>query len=400
MANSFVVVLGQTSSEVGKAVAEATKMAGAEMRVEPCVDSFASEIDANRPLAAVIALDTPHARNTAIAMRSRCPSLEIPLIGVGGEVTDLTYEEAYSSGIDDICGLDARRLGRRLRNLCDVGPVTSTGGAKSVLIVDDDRTMRLLIGRVFRDAGYTVQFASDAEDALARVSDPAINVVVCSAAIDATGDEPLSRRAPTHGSRAAWIINTPPKQMPAVRARLGLGSDVKVAVHDAFQSPATLLFVANELMNRPAVDGRKSERLLYGAKVWFRHAGRDDIECGYLYNISGGGVYVRTLAPPQRWDEMWLEFVPPRSDRIVHLEGTAVWTRPFGPGGNATVPCGFGLQITGGSQADMLRYGRCYRTFLAERIAERLPQGTFDEHGELTDLPSLPAVSYAASVAP
>ena len=140
-------------------------------------------------------------------------------------------------------------------------------------------------------------------------------------------------------------------------------------MHDAFQSPATLLFVANELMNSPAVNHRESARVLYGATVQFRQAGRSERDVGYLYNISAGGVYVRTLAPPTNWDELWVEFTPPRSERAVHLEGTAVWTRPYGPGGNASVPSGFGLQISGGSQADTLRYRRCYSTYLAERTA-------------------------------
>src|SRR5690606_36855130 len=111
----------------------------------------------------------------------------------------------------------------------------------------------------------------------------------------------------------------------------------------------------------------ESERLLYGAVVRYRHAGGDDLDVGYLYNLSGGGLYVRTLAPPERDDEIWVEFVPPRSDRIVHLEGTAVWTRRFGSSASATVPCGFGVRITGGSERDLARYDNSYRTFLVER---------------------------------
>lgn len=392
MSKAFVVVLGEASPEMQATVSVGARMAGAEVRYERSLARFAEAVEAERPIAAIVSMDDG-AREMAIGMRMRCPSLEIPLVGLCDAPGDLAYEEAFSSGMDDVCGLDFRRLGRRLRNLADVGPVVSKPGHKSVVVVDDDRTMRMLIGRVFRDAGYSVTF-SDADETLERVCDPDVDVVVCASAIDTEG-EPLSRRAALCGSRAAWIINTPPKQIPAVRARLGLAAGVKLAVHDAFQSPATLLFVANELMNRPAVDGRKSERLLYGAKVLFRHAGRDDLDSGYLYNISGGGVYVRTLAPPQRWDEMWLEFLPPRSDRLVHLEGTAVWTRPFGPGGNATVPCGFGVQITGGSKSDMVRYGRGYETYLAERMEHHVEESHDDDEMELPTL-SPPTMSSAS----
>ena len=345
-------------------------MAGAEVLVEPSLRNFVDWVREQRPLAAIIASEGPGARELAIDMRARCSSLVIPLISLVREATDLAYEEAFATGMDDVCQFDARRLAYRFRHLAEVGPVEATSCEKSVVIADDDRLMRLLIGRVFRDAGYSVQFASDPDDALARAIDPSVSVVVCSEAIDTDRhDEPLSLRAPRHGSQAAWIINTPPKKMASVRGRLGLSLATKIAVHDAFASPATLLFVANELMNRPAVDGRKSERLLYGAKVRFRNAGRDNSDVGYLYNISGGGVYVRTLAPPQRWAELWIELIPPRCDRMVHLEGTAVWCRRYGPGSHATVPCGFGMELTGGSAVDMDRYQLSYNTFLDERIA-------------------------------
>jgi Tfp pilus assembly protein PilZ len=125
-------------------------------------------------------------------------------------------------------------------------------------------------------------------------------------------------------------------------------------------------------------DGRRSERLLYGTSLRFRLAGRGNEDVGYVYNISEGGLYVRTLAPPARWDELWIEFTPPRSDRLVHLDATCVWARKYGPAGTASVPPGFGVEITGGSKADLGRYERCYASYQEERQASResiLPPG-------------------------
>jgi Tfp pilus assembly protein PilZ len=226
----------------------------------------------------------------------------------------------------------------------------------------------MLIGRVFHDAGYQVEFATEPDDVVSRALGEKVRVVIVSADIEEKM-ESVCLRASSAGSGAAFIVNTPPKEILRMHARLADLSHCRLAVHDAFASSATLLFVTNELVNRPMVDFRESERLLYGATVRFRHAGRDDEEHGYLYNISGGGLYVRTLAPPERGDEVWLEFVPPRSDRRVHLEGAVAWARPFGPGFAATVPSGFGVKIDGGSPKDLARYQQSYRTFLAERAA-------------------------------
>jgi CheY-like chemotaxis protein len=397
MSKSFVVLLGGASAGMQEAVARAADMAGVRVERHASAADLAEVVESSRPLAVIISLDERGARDMAIDMRLRCAHLVVPVIGATSEVGDLAFEEAFAVGMDDVCAANRWHLGRRLRRLVDIGPIEMKCD-KSVLIADDDRVTRLIMGRVFRDAGYAVHFADGVDDAMTRAADPSINVVVCSSQLDNDDGESLSVRAPRLGSKAAWIINTPPKHIPEVRSRLGRCRDTKIAVHDAFQSPATLLFVANELVNRPSVDGRKSERLLYGATVRFRSAGRGNEDIGYLYNISEGGVYVRTLAPPERWDDMWLELMPPRSDRLVHLEGTAVWARPYGPGGNATVPCGFGLEITGGSAADMLRYGRSYRTYLAERVTLRDPH--FDDSFDAMLKPAHAESTSAAPPAP
>lgn len=370
---TFVVSLGKAAVEDMAVVEAAAAMAGADVVHETSIEGLAEwMVDAHlRPIAVVMPLATRDALDVAVSLRGRYATVAMPLLGLAPDVRDIAYEEAFTSGFDDICGRDARQLGRRLRHLAEIGPSNVRRSDERIVVADTDRRSRLLIGRVFRDAGYGVTFAADAAETVARATDPRVRVVICSADLECGSGEPLSRRAAQRGGSAAWIVNTPPKQMPDVRARMDIADGDGVAIHDAFACPATLLFIANELVNRPAIEGRKSERLLYGTTVRFRHAGRGDTDVGYLYNISGGGLYVRTLAPPARWDELWLEFTPPRCDRIVHLEGTAVWARRYGPASSATVPCGFGVQITGGSKTDMLRYGRSYRTFLAERMALR-----------------------------
>lgn len=394
---TFVVLLGDAQVPDVAVVEAAAAMAGADVVHERRLDDVSEWMtDAGgQPIAIVMPLSMRGVSETAVALRAQHPAVAMPLIGIAADVHDLVYADCFTSGFDDVCGRDARQLGRRLRHLAEVELTGLTQSAHSVVVADPDRRSRLLIGRVFRDAGYDVAFAADASEAVDRSLDPKVRVVVGSAALERGGD-PLWMKANRLGSTAAWIVNTPPKEMPDIRTALAGIDSERIAVHDAFACPATLLFVANELVNRPQVDGRKSERLLYGTTVRIRHAGRGDVDVGYLYNISGGGLFIRTLAPPARWDELWLEFTPPRCDRLVHLEGTAVWARRYGPASAATVPCGFGVQITGGSKTDMLRYGRSYRTFLSERMALRQ---RVTQHPSI-HAPSMPAASHFPSMAP
>jgi DNA-binding response OmpR family regulator len=55
---------------------------------------------------------------------------------------------------------------------------TNGGTPKRVLVVDDDRNMRFLAGRILRDAGYEVDFASDGVSALAKVAQSPPDLVI------------------------------------------------------------------------------------------------------------------------------------------------------------------------------------------------------------------------------
>ena len=370
MNHSTVALFGAASVEMVALVEKAAKMAAARVVVEPSLDALVDWMHQDRPIAVVTTL-SDRSREDIVALRGRAPSFTVPVVGITPEVGDLAFEEAYASGLDDVCAMHSRRLGSRLRRLVDTGPVSTEPSQRVVVLAYEDPNSRLMIGRAFRNAGFAVEFASDHEEALERATRPGVHVAVASSTVHGMGKESLSAKAWAAGSQVPWIIAAPPKDIGRHEGAITLPPEARVAVHDAFATPETLLFVVNDLINRPAVEARESERLLYGATVRFREAGRDNEDVGYLFNISAGGVYVRTLAPPPRLSELWLEFVPPRCDRLVHLKGTAVWVRQHGSSANATVPSGFGLQVTGASKADMERYGRSYRTFLAERVAAR-----------------------------
>jgi hypothetical protein len=124
-----------------------------------------------------------------------------------------------------------------------------------------------------------------------------------------------------------------------------------VSVVDGFAAPENVLFASNEL-RAGGPNNRKSARLLHGTTVAFRGAGRERDDLGFTYNVSSGGLYVRTLAPPDD-DETWVELRPPRTDRLVRLVVKIAWRRRFNHNENATVPPGFGAQILDGARADV-----------------------------------------------
>jgi hypothetical protein len=206
-----------------------------------------------------------------------------------------------------------------------------------------------------------VRFAVSVEGLVSESLAEGISVAVVSDDLVQGGAHSALSDLRRRGSKTACILVAAPKRMAAATASLKALGQMSVA--DGFAPPENVLFLVNELLAPRGVDKRAAARLLYGTAVAFRVAGRDADEIGFSYNVSAGGLYIRTLAPPDPGQELWLEMWSPRSERRVRLVGTVAWRRPFGNIGGATVPAGFGLRITEGLAGDFERWKAGYEAF-------------------------------------
>lgn len=354
-----LMVLGALEGDVRRQVVHAAKEASFAVEfVDPEHDA-ARIVDSLAPDAIVLD-ETSAARRLCLELRAQAQHAQIPMVSLDSQLGDLSFAEVFSWGGDD--AVDVKRshaLGHRLRSLPADQPTLSANGRGGALIVDADRARRIVQGRVLRNAGYSVGFAISSDDALERVREQSPKLVVASSDVGA-GPVALLSTARNAGSKATWIVTCPPKDLPKTRATVEVLGNATVT--DGFAPPENIVFLANELERGGTQEKRASRRLLYGTAVSFRGAGRDDDELGYTYNISLGGLYVRTLAPPE--DEVvWLEFKPPRSERRVRLEGRVVWRRKFGPAESATVPPGFGVALADATRRDMVAWSEGYAAF-------------------------------------
>lgn len=316
-------------------------------------------LDANAPHA-VVMQDSEAARSLCLEARAQAQHSQVPMLARSPEVDDLGFAEVFSWGGDDaVASSDMQGLLGRLRALPAELPGPPKNGRGPALIVDPDRTRRILMGRVLRNAGHVIEFAVSHEDAIARVKEREPKVVVSASEL---GEDPaaLLSAARKAGSNATWIVTCPPKDLHAVRTAVEPFGYATAT--DGFAPAENIVFLANELSRGGANDKRSSRRLLFGTTVSFRGAGRDRDDRGFSYNISAGGLYVRTLAPPED-DIVWLEVRPPRCDRLVRIEGRVVWRRKFGSPEGATVPPGFGVAITDATARDLEAWKQGYAMF-------------------------------------
>jgi CheY-like chemotaxis protein/Tfp pilus assembly protein PilZ len=362
-----LLLVGVTNSLVTDACVVSAKEAGVGIEVLPQAEDAVAWLETMDPVAIALDMTADQAEAICFGVRTMSRLAHVPIVGLAPELSDLTFPEMYGWGGDDVVRCDsAAGLVPRLRWLAAGDSLRPPAPKGDAVVADGDRRRRTLYARVLRNAGYNVRFALHTKEAVEAASDDAIKVVIADADLDPDGGVDVARRLRAAGVEVPVVIAAAPKKMGGYRA--AVREFARVAVTDSFAPPENLLFVANELSRNLRDDGRASARLLYGTVVAFRHAGREGNAFGCTYNISAGGLYVRTLAPVDRGDEVWLELLPPRSDRRVRLEGKTAWSRRFGPIESATVPPGFGIQITDGSKGDLVRYEAGYRAFAAGTI--------------------------------
>jgi DNA-binding response OmpR family regulator/Tfp pilus assembly protein PilZ len=363
-----VLLIGIPHRETTESLVHAAREAGLELELAATAEDATTWLDVSSPRAIVLEMALPSARSVCLAIRSNPRLANLPIIGLAPHVSDLVFAEMYAWGGDDVVPLaPARGIFARLRALpSDISSYAPTFKGAAV-VAAEDRARRALLARLLRNAGYDVRFAIDSKETLEAASGHDVTLVVADSDVSDGGAVAMAREARSKGGSAPWVIVTEPKRLAA--ARKDARGLARVAIADAFAPQENVIFVANELTRAGGtIDARASARLLYGTTVGFRAAGRDEDTIGCTYNLSAGGIYVRTLAPLPRGEEIWLELRPPRSDRRVRLEGKVAWHRAYGPNDTATVPPGFGVQITDGSTADRLRYRDGYAALAADLL--------------------------------
>jgi Tfp pilus assembly protein PilZ len=368
-----LVVVGAFRDDTIRTVEEAmTTLAIPATFVTRCEDSGAALAD-TEPLAIVVRMDAPNAEQTYGYLRGQARFGHVPLLGVAAERNGLAFAELFSWGGDDLVELNSpQSLVRRLRPLSLLRPVPS--GAWRVaqgcaIVASADARWRSVMGRSLGNGGFAVRFVSTADELMKESVTADVRLVVAVDELAPTGLAPLLRKVREDGSVTPWVAVVSPKRMALLLTELaGLGP---VSIADGYAPPENVLFLANELFVRRGINLRASPRVLYGTAIAFRVAGRDEDEIGFSYNVSAGGVYVRTLAPLAAKEEVWLEMWPPRSEPRVRLIGTVAWQRPFGPHERATVPSGFGVRITGGLAGDFDRWNAGYDAFAESVLGAR-----------------------------
>jgi len=298
---------------------------------------------------------------------------EVPTIAICQQIDDDSFEHAFRRGIDDCCSNDLAGLSGLVAAMRHRRPAADVNESREVVVVAHEQNeRRIALGRLFRRAGFEVRFAMTVGEVQQHGSDAQVVVASARLAMCCAAGESIRAWAQESTGEAVWVVSARRSELEQVRQHVGSGS-LQVALHDESQAAANVLFIANALRRNEHLDQRQGARMLYQTSVSFRAAGTREARVGFCYNVSAGGLFVRTLAPPMIGQRLWVELTPPGQDDLVHLEGVVVWTRSTGNEAVAVAPPGFGLRISGGSEEALTRFAEASQAYAREQMPLQHP---------------------------
>lgn len=339
----YLAVLAKLDAERKRTLGAVATVTRLELAHFEKVEGVLTWLDGHEPKVVVFDAGVVQAEKLCRKVRAKRELASVPIIALVAEPTDALVERLYAQGADDVVqsSLSASLIAR-LKSLPEREQL-STATHGMAVVADKDHARCDVIGRVLMNAGYDVKFALDDVALRYYTQQNKPRLVVASAEL---GDaRKFVEEARKKALDAAWVVMAARREL--VKHAEALDGIERLAVVVNTTAPENVLFTSNELLRQGAPPSREHERVLYGTMVSYKPAGGDQEDVGFTYNISTGGLYVRTLSPPEE-SEVWLELRPPRGKRRVRLEGKVAWRRSYDPASGAAVPPGFGVSLTDG----------------------------------------------------
>ena len=260
---------------------------------------------------------------------------------------------AFLAGADDFLPKPVRpyQLSTKLKAIREglhraPGPTRRDTPVKRILIADDDSFFRGLLGNLLERAGYEVVYAESALGALRTMlrGRPKLDACMLNAVLPGMDGIQLIRKLRAHSEfyKLPVFVISPSELKPAVLEQLNSLGIVHLIYKDAVNLE-DLLKNVNALFFQ-VQEGRISKRVHFYRLCDFRCSGEADWLSGFIYNLSPGGVGVRTLTALSVGTvaDIRFNFAP---QLLCETKATVAWANEFNPRDASSFPYGMGLQF-------------------------------------------------------
>lgn len=220
-----------------------------------------------------------------------------------------------------------------------------------ILVAEDSKFYQGLLREMLSTAGYEVLLASDGLECLRvakkEIEDLSLIVLdVFMPGLDGFGvlkglkEEPATAHIPVLAVTANY------REPDALELRR-LGA---VGLLNKNLPIEEILFRINRILYPDKQEIRVNPRVVENILV--RYQIDESLFTGYSFNISTGGVFIRTVYPPPENTQMELSFNLPRGGKPIRTTGTVVWRSEYRPDAPMDYPPGIGVKFTAIDQQD------------------------------------------------
>src|ERR1700737_29074 len=219
---------------------------------------------------------------------------------------------------------------------------------KRVLLADHDGFFRALVGNLLERAGYEVIQAETGLSALRTMLQGRPKLDLCILNITMPGLDGLEMlrkiRAAPELAKLPIFVTTESKDQVNIREEL-----YTLGVRYLIQKSALNLEEVLRRVNQQLLRGHES-RILKRARFYrvcdFRCSGDGDWLSGFIYNLSAGGIALRTLTALPTGTAADIRFnLTPQTK--CETKATVAWANEFNPQDPESFPYGMGLQFAG-----------------------------------------------------
>lgn len=220
-----------------------------------------------------------------------------------------------------------------------------------ILVAEDSKFYQGLLREMLSAAGYEVHLASDGMECvrLAREEIPELSLVVLDVfmprldgfgVLRALKEDPGTARIPVLAVTANY------RERDALELRR-LGATGLLNKNLPLEE---ILFRINRILYPDKDAIRANPRVVENILV--RYQIDESLFTGYSFNISTGGVFIRTVAPPVENTCLELSFNLPRTGTAIRTSGTVVWRNEYRADAPMAYPPGIGVKFTAIEQRD------------------------------------------------
>lgn len=339
-----LVFVGHTTRKEQRALYNLASRGGESLVFQSTSREFREHLSsdtAEAPRCVVLDMESPRALQFVAWMRGSYRYCMVPIIGLVTEISSVSFKQAFAAGVDEVVPRqDLKAIIRRAQTVLRAKKMQTPMPQlmRRALIVTPSVLKRQMLGRVLRVAGFTLTFAETHADAAKQLRDAKPDLVVLHSDDHVNGWSFVDEVRSLSQDNLPVILVAPPRGQRGARPARAAIIAVDAPAED-------LLFTVNELMLTEQKLGRASSRLLFGAVCSYQSPENGEEHFGFTYNVSGGGLYIRTMAPPAAKSHLWLSVTPPFAENPVLLFVEVMWTRSYGANIGGASPVGFGVRI-------------------------------------------------------